>query len=115
MTPVNANSEQYNTKDLIRSSKPLQDPQKRGCVEFYKHSSVNLKEKHRLECPQVYHPKVLIPPRKMKFRQFFGLTGRGGASAQTNMDDIRTEDRTGKIFFSFMYFVLLRILEHEKS
>merc|ERR1712213_108385 len=90
MTPVNANSEQYNTKDLIRSSKPLQDPQKRGCVEFYKHSSVNLKEKHRLECPQVYHPKVLIPPRKMKFRQFFGLTGRGGASAQTNMDDIRT-------------------------
>ena len=51
----------------------------------------------------------------MKFRQFFGLTGRGGASAQTNMDDIRTEDRTGKIFFSFMYFVLLRILEHEKS
>merc|ERR1712107_401110 len=94
MTPVNANSEQYYTKDLIRSSKPFQDPQKRGCVEFYKHSSVNLKEKHRLECPQVYHPKVLIPPRKMKFRQFFGLTGRGGASAQTNMDDIRTEDRT---------------------
>merc|ERR1711976_709332 len=104
-----------NTKDLIRSSKPLQDPQKRGCVEFYKHSSVNLKEKHRLECPQVYHPKVLIPPRKMKFRQFFGLTGRGGASAQTNMDDIRTEDRTGKIFFFLFVFCFFTIPKKKKK
>lgn len=91
MTPVN--SELYITKDLIQSSRPLQDPHRRGFGDYHKNCSVNLKEKHKLECPQVYHPKVLIPPRKMKFSKLFGLTSRG-ASAQTNMDVIHTEDRS---------------------
>merc|ERR1719412_37021 len=50
-------------------------------VEF-----ISLRHKHKLECPQ-NHNKLL--PRKMKFRQLFGLTSR----SQTNMDETRTEDR----------------------
>ena len=61
-------------------------------VEF-----ISLRHKHKLECPQ-NHNKLL--PRKMKFRQLFGLTSR--STAQTNMDETRTEDRAGKTWF-FIY------------
>ena len=63
-------------------------------VEF-----ISLRHKHKLECPQNHHSPNKLLPRKMKFRQLFGLTSR----SQTNMDETRTEDRAGKSWFFKMF------------
>ena len=96
------------TKDLkvISNSPPLPDPQ---ILQFNTDESlqIDLTEKHRLECPQ-NNTRILLP-RKMKFRQFFGLTSR--SSTQTNMDEISrtsSEDRAGKK--NSLYVYLLEIL-----